>query len=146
MPQDPGPRYKFEKLEFWAERGMITLVDTERAAANRPDAEKRISAADFMKRAIAARMHHPDMYPDKVAALRRLLEDATKACKLAKAQGDPMDPSVLEHVVKHQRRRRIVLPSELPAMPQAPPSKITVKDTPAETMTEGIEVKPSLIY
>lgn len=148
MPQNEGRHYRFEKYEFWAERGMISLVDTEAAgnSSNREQTHWRIAPGEFMKRAIAAYMQEPPNYPDRVARLRRLLDDAKTACKLAKAQGDPTDPSVLDHVVRHRRKTSaLILPHELPPMPGQAPLKIKAKgQTPADTLRDGFQVTPDL--
>ena len=148
MTQNEGRHYRFGKYEFWAARGMISLVDTE-AAGNSSGTEQnhwRIAPGEFMKRAIGAYMQEPDKYESKRRALRRLLDDAKTACKLAKAQGDPTDPSVLDHVVRHQRKKSVlVLPHELPPMPGTVPLKIKQKgQTPADTLRDGINVTPDL--
>jgi hypothetical protein len=145
MPKKEGRHYRFEKYEFWAEGGMISLVDTELAADSHATEQShhRIAAGEFMKRAIAAFMQEPDKYGDKLAKLRRLLDDAKEACKLAKAQGDPMDPSVIDHVVRHQRKRSIVMPNEIPGM--APSMKIRGKGRkPADTLRDGFQVVPDI--
>lgn len=149
MPAQEGKHYHYNQYEFWAERGMISLVDTDKAGDSSENAEQyhwRIPPGEFIKRAIAARIHFPDLHADKTAKLRKLLEDATAACKLAKQQGDPTDPSVLDHVVKHQRKRQIVLPHELPAMPGLTPEmKLKPKGkTAGDTLVEGVDVVPKL--
>lgn len=143
MTQQEGKHYKFENYSFWAERGMISLVDEDAAARGDEQSHWRIGAGEFLKRAIAARMHHPDLYADKTAALSRLLDEAVAACKLAKAQGDPMDKSTIDTVVRHQRSRQIVMPHELPGMPGHSPMKIKSKGTtPGDTLRDGINVVP----
>lgn len=147
MPKQEGPHYRFQKYEFWAERGMISLVDTEEAA--KTDGEQchwRIAPGEFIKRAIAAYMQEPDKYPSKLAELRTLLDNAKDACKLAKAQGDPTDPSVIDHVVRHRRKTSaLVLPHELPPMPGQAPLKIKGRGrTAADTLRDGVNVTPDL--
>lgn len=146
MPKNEGRHYRFEKYEFWAERGMISLVDTELAADSSTTEQYhwRIPPGEFMKRAIAAMIHEPDKYGSKLAALRKLLDEAKDACKLAKAQGDPTDPSVLEHVIKHQRKRSaLVLPNEIPGM--APSMKIRSKGrSAADTLRDGFQIVPDI--
>lgn len=145
MPKNEGRHYRFEKYEFWAERGMISLVDTELAgdSSNTEQTHWRIPPGEFMKRAIAAFLQEPDKYGDKLAKLRRLLDEAKEACKLAKAQGDPTDPSVIEHVVRHQRKRSIVMPNEIPGM--APSMKVRGKGrNAADTLRDGFQVVPDI--
>jgi len=146
MSQSEGRHYHFQQFEFWAERGMISLVDTKAAANRESEYHWRIAPGEFMKRAIAAYMKEPPKYPSELAALRGLLDNAKAACKLAKAQGDPTDPSVLEHVIRHQRRRSaLVLPHELPPMPGTPRLKIKAHgQTAADTLRDGVSVVPDL--
>jgi len=147
MAKQEGRHYRFEKYEFFAERGMITLIDVEAAgdsASGVDDKMWRIPPGKFLKRVIAARMAYPDLHADKAKELRDLLENAAAACKLAKAQGDPTDPSVIDDVVRHQRKRHIVLPHELPAMPGLGP-KMKVKahgSTAGEMLTNDATVIP----
>jgi len=150
MPVQEGPHYRFQKYEFWAERGMISLIDTEAAAdsahANDPDQfHWRIPPGQFMKRAVSALMHDPEKYPSQRRELKKMLEDAAAACKLAKAQGDPTDPSVIEDVVKHQRKRSIVLPGELPPMPGMPEQKHKIQNhgrSAGQILEKGVDVVP----
>lgn len=151
MTQQEGKHYRFQNYEFYAQRGMITLIDTEKAQNSSLSPDEyfwRIPPAEFIKRAIAARMHYPDLHADEAKELRDLLDNATAAVKLAKAQGDPTDPSVLEHVVKHQRKRQIVMPHELPPMPgmQAPTMQIKAQGkTAGDVLRDGYTVTPKLL-
>ena len=102
-----GQHYFFGRnpqLEFYAERGMITLIDMDRAASDDYTADetiKRLSPGDFLKRAVAVRMSTPDNYDDRHSAASKLLEEAKIVVKEAIAQGDPTDPKVQEHHAKH---------------------------------------------
>jgi len=137
---------------------MITLVDTDLAQdSQKPEDEYtwRIPPGQFMARAIAALVQEPDKYHDKLQRLRKLVQDAAEVCKIAKAYGDPTDPSVLEHVIKHQRKNRIVMPHELPNIPMTnDPAGATYNLAPytldghkssSETLTKGYKVKPNLL-
>ena len=146
MAQKEGRHFRFGKYEFWAERGMISLVDTEAAGdSDGGQSHWRIMPGEYMKRAIAAYMQEPDKYADKLRKLRQLLEDARTACKQAKAQGDPSDPSVIDHIVRHTRKSSaLVMPHELPPMP-GQRLKIRQKGhTPADTLRDGFNVSPDL--
>jgi len=137
--------YRFEHFEFYAERGMVTLIDTKAAAdstADPDDAIKRIAPGQFMMRAISALVADPKLYPSHVAALRKLVQDAKEVCLAAKKQGDPTDPSVLEHVVRHQRKRSIVLPGEMPALMGPQKLRPKGKDGAAGILRDGVEVVP----
>ena len=112
MAKKEGKHYRFQRLEFYADQGMITLIDLDKAADSSvtPDeAIQRLRPGQFLKRVIAVRMGTKDTYPDEAMQSNKLLEDATAACKLAKSQGDPLDPEVQDHMVKHTKRNRILV-------------------------------------
>jgi hypothetical protein len=112
MAKKEGPHYRFQRLEFYANQGMITLIDLDKAADSSvtPDeAIQRLRPGQFIKRVIAVRMGTKDMYPDETMHANRLLEEATAACKLAKSQGDPLDTKVQDHMLKHNKRSRILV-------------------------------------
>jgi len=57
MPPREGKHYRYMDTEFWAERGMITLVDLKKAgnsAHTEDDYTKRLPPGRFMKNAIGA--------------------------------------------------------------------------------------------
>lgn len=95
--------YKFGSFEFWAESGLITLVDNE------AEDTQRLPPAEFMKRAVAAAVAEPDLYPDRKAKLRTLVENARDACKLALKQGDPTDSAVRKHHAQNPKRRSFLI-------------------------------------
>jgi hypothetical protein len=153
MPLEGESRHcRFQKYEFYAERGMITLVDTEAAqdsSKHVDDYTWRISPGAFMARAIAAMVQEPDKYADKLGRLRKLVTDAAEICKIAKAFGDPTDPSVLDHVIKHQRKNSIVMPHELPpiSMPGLPTIKYKLDGhtVAGDILTKGYTLTPDLM-
>ena len=146
-----GKLYKYLQIEFYAERGMITVIDTERAADSScpPDeAIQRVSPSEFIKRAIAARMSAYDLYPSKTRELGRLLEDATTACKQAKAQGDPTDPKVRDHFRRHRRRSSaLILPNEAnQILGPVGGNKFKLKlGNPRDMLLRGAQVVPDLV-
>ena len=125
---------------------MISLVDTELAGRSGSDEQShwRSPPGEFIKRAMSAMIAEPDKYPSKLRKLRRLLEEAKTACLLAKRQGDPTDPSVLDHVVKHTRRSSALV---LPGSPDLPPMpgqrlKLSPKDQVSNILSQGVQVVP----
>jgi len=149
--QDESRHCKFQNFEFWAERGMITLIDAVAAQDSSRSVDTyhwRIAPGQFMARAMAALVQEPDKYGDKLARLRRLVSDAAEVCKAAKAQGDPTDPSVLDHVIKHQKRRQIIMPGEMPAIPAlGRPGfnyKLSGHTVSADILTKGYQVTTDL--
>lgn len=109
-----GKHYFFDDLEFYAERGMVSLIDTERAASEDYTVDqtlKRLRPGDFLKRVISVRMSTPDNYSDKHKQASKLLEEATIVVREAMQQGDPLDPAVQAHNAKHYRHAQIAVPS-----------------------------------
>jgi len=107
--------YRFKGLEYWAQGGMVTILDVEMAGDSDADATEaviRVTPGEFIKRAIAVRMSCTDQYSDERVESQRLLERATEVSKAAKAQGDPSDPGVWEHVSRHARRSSIIMPGD----------------------------------
>jgi hypothetical protein len=149
MPPTESKHYTYLGLEFYAERGLVTIIDTERAADSEVaahDAIQRISPVDFMQRAIAVRMADPEMYPDETRAFANLWERAMEVFKVAKAQGDPTDPKVLEHFSKHRRRSSILTPGEVTDR-VGPVGGIPFKlkqMSPRDIMKKGADVVPDL--
>lgn len=147
MGNAQSKHYRFGQYEFWADHGMVSLLDTEEAATGKPIEEciTRIPPGKFMARAIGRMIAEPDKYPSVLAKLRRLLDEAKEVCKIAKAYGDPTDPSVLEHVIKHQRKRSIVMPGELPPMPGTGGPRLNIRPRPGkldEMLAKGYDVVP----
>lgn len=142
-----GKTHRFRQFEFYAERGMITLIDTNLAAdddCDPHDAIKRISPGEFMKRAIAAMMAEPDLYPSKQQELRKLVDDAKEACLLAKRQGDPTDPKVMDYAIRHREKKAtLILPGDIPGF--GGPLKIKPRgETAADALSKGVDVVPDL--
>ena len=116
MPIDKtGPHRTFRNIEFWADNGMIAMVDTDLAATNpdSPRVQKMIRPGLFLKQALGAYMSVWDRYPDEIQDARRMLEEAKEAVKLAMSQGDPFSIKVQEHREKHgDGHVQILMPGE----------------------------------
>lgn len=112
MANKESKHYYFMDLEFWAQNGMVTVLDNKRAGNGLPanDCVFHMSPGEFIKRAIAVRMSTDDKYPDERQRASRFMDEAVQVAKLAKAQGDPTDQKVLDHVVKHERKTQILVP------------------------------------
>jgi hypothetical protein len=149
MSQHEGPHYKYLGVEFWAVRGLITVVDVEKAGDSKvlaPDCIQRISPGELIKRAVAVRMSINDKYPSMVRSAHQFMDRAVAAAKLAKAQGDPTDPKVLEHFGKHRRRSSVstlVLPGDLP--PIGGRSFQLKLGKPRDILLGGVQVTPDQI-
>ena len=118
LPKKPtkvGGRYEYLSLTFWAENGFIYIEDRDdesfttcnrrdwldRARAFNQDAQRLGSmateAGNAWKKQTAAQERD---------AMLSLVECMLACAKQAKAQGDPMDPKVIEHIKKHEMTRR----------------------------------------
>jgi hypothetical protein len=113
MANKEGKHFHYMDLEFWAQNGMVTVLDSKRAADGRDAADCifHVSPGEFIKRAIAVRMSTGDQYPDERRRASRFMEEAVIVAKEAKKQGDPSDERVLDHVLKHNKRAQIIVPS-----------------------------------
>ena len=156
MAKKEGPHYRFQRLEFYANQGMITLIDLDKAADSDvpPDeAIQRLRPGQFMERVIAVRMGTQDEYKDEAWKASQLLEQAAAACKLAKAQGDISDPKVQEHHRKHTKRSRILTSGGMPVSvreankllgPVGGKYKIRHHNDSRDTLLQGANVVPDI--
>jgi hypothetical protein len=146
-----GPHYRFktdrgDDLEFWAENGMITLIDRKQAehAKSEDEYRRRIPPKDFLERAIAAMIAEPDKYPSKLRNLRNLLDNAKAACILAKRQGDPTDMNTTAYVARHRSKRSIVVPQLNTAAGQPKYKIVPNANDTAGILKAGIKLVPDL--
>ena len=138
MPPREGPHYRFRDMEFWAEDGLITIVDVRRAEDSdvpHEDSVRHIRPGEMVKRAVAVRMFIGDKYPNRAAEARRLLTDAATAAKLAQRQGIPLTPEAAEEARKRRRKGRIVVPG----MPE--PRVEFQPGDPLDVMLNGVTEK-----
>lgn len=103
-----GTHYKFRKLEFWAERGLINIVD-ERLPPEHHRFHMVISRREFLRRLQAfsdelRRRHFK--YEDERNQYIRLLEEGVQVAREAKNQGEPTNPDAISEMV---RRRRLTM-------------------------------------
>jgi len=88
-----GKVYKYKTVEFWAERGRIMVVDTEKAADAKNDVWQCVTSVDpveFYKRAVAVYTMHED-WPNERMEARQLLDNAREACLTALRQDENRD-------------------------------------------------------
>jgi hypothetical protein len=110
MPSDQsGPHYTFQYIEFWAENGMVVVVDTQQAekGVEGRRAKKLLRPGQFLAYAIGAYGSVCDRYPSEARDARKMFEHAVEVVKLAKHQGDALDPAVIEHHIKHEQPTRL---------------------------------------
>jgi hypothetical protein len=92
-----GKRYKYSYIEFWAERGLIHLLNFNKCS-NQPN-YTQCSVYDFLKRAQAFSQQNSGVHwTDERIKQQTLIENMLACCKEAKAQGNPYDPKTMEHV------------------------------------------------
>lgn len=103
-----GRRYQFKKLTFWAERGLINIVD-ERFPPSHPQAFVVITVGQFLPQ-IAAINHEIkrwEKWPAERDEHQTMVENAVKCVKEAKTQGRPDDPKALADMLKARRKNML---------------------------------------
>jgi hypothetical protein len=133
---------EFFGLEIYRERGSIIMARLDKAADSNCSADeafKSVPPIEGLKRAAAVVVYHQreGTPPSEKAKAIKLMEFMEKIVKEAIAFGDPTDPNVLEHIIKHDSKSRIVVPSG-PTIPY----KIQCKDTPQDTLLGGYQLTP----
>jgi hypothetical protein len=124
FPEKPckrGEKYEYLSLTFWPQNGFIYVEDSSdesfvtisrkdwllRAAAMAADAAR---LGDIATRA-GNEWKQMTAVQERDAVLS-LVDAMIEVAKRAKAQGDPTDPKVVDHIVKHEakRKRQFVVP------------------------------------
>jgi hypothetical protein len=99
-----GKHYKFRDQEFWAQNGLIYQLDYRDTC----ETDERFTAAtraEFAARIIALNdQAKHEKYADEREELFTFVEQACKAVKEAKHQGDPMDPEAAKQVAMENKR------------------------------------------
>lgn len=135
-----GRHYRYRKLEFWAERGLINIVD-ERFPPSHPRAFDIILVEDFKDRlrALVGTIERwkLNQWTDERKELQKMIEDGVQCVKDAVKQGRPDDPKALAEILRDRRRNMLyagnpagALPAgrapesvDLPPIPKAPAHK-----------------------
>jgi hypothetical protein len=124
-----GAVKSYKGIEFWAENGVVYLVDTEAASKipsgqslkDLPDDQrakiiKGLPPKVFLKRAYAAAACDAVLaqgYPSEERKLRQFVDDFRSVYKEACEQGAFDDPKVSEYKLRHPSRKpRIIVPNE----------------------------------
>ena len=113
-PAKRGGRYEYLSLTFWPENGFIYIEDKDDESfttCNRLDWLERTASfhADAARlRDIAEKSGN--LWKKNTAIQERdamvsLVECMLECAKRAKAQGDPMDPKVVDYIRKHEMKR-----------------------------------------
>jgi hypothetical protein len=100
-----GQHYKFDDLEFWAEDGVICIVDARNGDIN------AVTCKEFVERAeVINREAKRATYASDQRRLNDCVLNMYEVWKEAKQQGDPTDPAVMRQRLK-DRKRAILTPS-----------------------------------
>lgn len=155
MPQPAEGKHYFFRfkgrptIEYWAEGGLVRVLDHSRAASGKHVDEYLISLQPhlWLERVIAVRSS-TDKYPDEQAAMRRLWTEGVDCAKQAHRQGNPCDPLVQEHTIRHDRKNQIIIPGidngPLPTGRKIiDPTRYKIKQRdPRTTLLTGADVVP----
>jgi hypothetical protein len=102
--------YRFRKLEFWADSGMICVVD-ERFSFGHEKSFKALTCRDFLLRLNSFSEElkkHKIKYADERQEYIKLCEDGVACVRQAKKQGDPADPKTMSEMLRHRRRNWVL--------------------------------------
>jgi hypothetical protein len=105
-----GRHYRFRKLEFWAERGLINIVD-ERFPPDNPKSFNVVTVRDFLLRlnAISEEVKKSKFkYADERNEYINFLDNGVAACREAKKQGRPDDPKAVAQILRDRRKNIFV--------------------------------------
>jgi hypothetical protein len=141
-PSETSPSKQFFGLEIWRERGTIMMAKLDKAAdssCSADEAFKAVKPLEALKRAATVVLTHEreGTPPSERAKAIRLMEFMEKIVKEAIAYGDPTDPRVLDHIIKHDASSSILVPRTFEV-----PHKIQGQATPQDTLTKGYQLTP----
>ena len=104
-----GKTYIFRKLRFWAESGMINLID-ERFPPNHPGSFKVVMVRDWLERlnTLNKELHRWDKYPDERNEMSNFIDNGILCAKTARKQGRPDDPKAVADILKSRRKTHII--------------------------------------
>ena len=123
-----GKVCSYDNIEFWAEGGVVYLVDKDRAekipagvrysdldVSERNRVCKGLPPKEFLKRAYAAAVIEAkrcEGYPSEEAKVRKFIEDFRAVYRQAVEQGAIDDPKAAEFKIAHKNlnKKRLVLP------------------------------------
>jgi hypothetical protein len=146
-----GRHYRFRNLDYWAERGLINIVD-ERFPPSHDKAFTVVPVREFLYRLKGLN----DMigrwgkqWPDERNEMQTMIENGVECCREAKTQGRPDDPRAVAQMLRERRRFMLYAGTgsvspvgaissdfapesvNLPPIPQANPNKPITSLVPA---------------
>lgn len=112
----PGRTFRFRQQEFWADQGMIHILDYRNSPYD--PFYRSIGVAELVDLIKAFQLMIPRFkYPGERIEHEQLVEKLLAVGVAAKAQGDPHDEKVSQHYSRHRGRKRHFL------VPLAKPSE-----------------------
>lgn len=105
--------YNYIDLTFWAESGVVIVVD------DRDGSRNAVSPTSWHERALAIgrEASRAQYYKEKIA-MRTVANDMIRCAQEAVDMGDPTDPKVIEYQARHRSRNSI----QVPKMPKFSPN------------------------
>lgn len=99
-----GKHFRFRKLEYWAQSGMICVQD-DRYESSDPRSFEIVMVREMLYRirAINAEIHLIK-YRDEREEHHKLVDNMIKCCRQAQRQGRPDDPKAVADMLKSRRR------------------------------------------
>jgi hypothetical protein len=92
----PGRTFRFRQQEFWADQGMIHILDYRNSPYN--PFYRSIGVEELVELIKAFQLMLPRFkYPDERDEHERLVQNLMSVGCAAKAQGDPHDEKVSQH-------------------------------------------------
>jgi hypothetical protein len=104
-----GKHYRFRKLEFWAESGMINLID-ERHPPEHPGSFKVIMVREWLERlnTLNKEIHRWNKYVDERNEMSNFIDNGIACVRDAKKQGRPDDPKAAADILKSRRKTHFI--------------------------------------
>lgn len=121
-PRKVGERWEYINLTFWPENGLIYVEDGRDAsfsAITRPEWVARILHFNDVCRRLRDVIERTGNIQKRKSLVQewettlKLIEAMVDVNRRAKAQGDPTDEAVLQHVRTHKPKSQIVVPADL---------------------------------
>lgn len=104
-----GKRYTFRKLQFWAESGMVNLID-ERLPPSHIGSFKVIMVRDWLERldTLNKELHRWNKYADERNEMSNFIDNGIACAKEARSQGRPDDSKAVADILKSRRKTHFI--------------------------------------
>jgi len=100
-----GKHYRYRKLEFWAERGLVNLID-ERFPPTHNRSFVVITVREWLTRlkSLNGELYRWDKWPDERDKLHNFIDNGIACAREATKQGRPDDPAAVAALLKDRRK------------------------------------------